>query len=91
MPHDTFGRLLKAGDTVAFFGEVTQVLQHEEFCNVMVKGIHPAKPNGAMESFWFNTAQLERVNKDLIEHNMNIATEETPQPGDLLGLKDRGK
>ena len=76
MPHDTFGRLLKEGDNVAFFGKVEQITTGEEFCNVMVRGIHSAKPAGAMPTFWFNASQLERVEADLIEHNGNIAREQ---------------
>ena len=65
MPHDFAGNVLQVGDEVIFRGKVQQITTGEEYCNVDVRTVHPAKPAGAMATFWFNAAQLEKVTIDV--------------------------
>lgn len=60
MPHDYNGELIQVGDIVYLVGKVSQITTGEEFCNIMVDSTLPAKPAGAMASFWFNANQVTK-------------------------------
>lgn len=60
MPHDYNGELIQVGDVVHLFGKVSQISQNEDYCNIQVDIALPAKPAGAMASFWFNANQVTK-------------------------------
>lgn len=71
MPHDFKGNLLNVGDNVIFVGKISQITMCDEYCNIQVDSTLPAKPAGAMATFWFNANQV--VKGDL-EVKLSVAT-----------------
>lgn len=64
MPHDANNNLLSVGDKVVVEAEVLEAYSHADYCNIKVKVTNPAKPfdnPNAMREFWFNAAQLKKV------------------------------